>query len=700
MRLERTLQLIGSLSILVLSLWCTMIFHVPAASAHSLQSLHTFVIGSDPVDGSTISNPPGMIRIFFDADLSSASTAHVYAFTPDQHEVDIGQSNIPANNARELDIPLISKDQLLQGSYEVQWTALANDDGHTTHGLIGFNIGHSSTGLSGIAVLGPSTSNCLPQLLSSENNTCSQTINFIGILSVAWDWLVVMALTLWIGILVVEGLLVEQTERNNTLLLRIRQHSRPLQLLSLTALLFGEVVSLILRVAHFTQTANAGSIDLGALQQVLFAASYGYLWLARIGLLLCALGLLRWNNGTSGKAASTLPDSTLFSKATGSSFSQMRQRVLQEQTPQEQPLKRNTQEQTQVKDKEQQEVVAETTSRLPLSRRYIGINLGIAALIVLTFALMSDTVQLAQLHLSAIVLTWLYIVSRSIWLGSAAYLGYVLLPLLPKVEPDRHAEMLVTVLRRFIPLLLASISIFLISQLYQSEVHIRDLQQFLTAPYGRTLLVSYAVIAVLLGFSFYMLLILRPRLTRQTVLLHVVGADLPAKRTRQSSLGQTEHSIRQGFGIAAWLAAALLLCAALMAFFAPPILFPAINYGSGATNQTAPATQPQTQQVGNLSVSLQVVPARANENNIVTIMLRDSTGKPVTDAQVQLSTNMKLMHMETAHATISGGNPVYSTTFAKGSLAFTMGGLWTITVQIQRPHQAAVTTTFEVMLEQ
>src|SRR5579863_6055927 len=39
-----------------------------------------FVIGSDPVDGSTIAAPPKMVRIFFNADISAASVAHVYVF--------------------------------------------------------------------------------------------------------------------------------------------------------------------------------------------------------------------------------------------------------------------------------------------------------------------------------------------------------------------------------------------------------------------------------------------------------------------------------------------------------------------------------------------------------------------------------------------------------------------------------------------
>ena len=73
-----------------------------------------------------------------------------------------GRSHVASNNPQELDTPLLT--QLPEGSYTVRWTALSTTDGRATHGVIGFNIGHSSTGLPGQVILGPSTSNILPQL--------------------------------------------------------------------------------------------------------------------------------------------------------------------------------------------------------------------------------------------------------------------------------------------------------------------------------------------------------------------------------------------------------------------------------------------------------------------------------------------------------------------------------------------------------
>src|SRR5258707_6050062 len=164
------------LSLLLAFTWSPFLARPPAALAHA------FVIGSDPVDGSTINTPPARVRIFFNTPISSASIAHVYVFAAggpsnNGQQVDAAHSSIPAANPLELDTPLIHPASLPQGSYEVKWVAISNDDGHTTTGLIGFNVGQSITGLSGTPILGPSTSNNLPQL------------SLQGGLAVAWDWL-------------------------------------------------------------------------------------------------------------------------------------------------------------------------------------------------------------------------------------------------------------------------------------------------------------------------------------------------------------------------------------------------------------------------------------------------------------------------------------------------------------------------------
>ncbi len=674
--LRPLLMAVLSLCILLALSWLPIVFRPPAALAHA------FVVGSDPVDGSTINTPPTVVRIFFNVPISSASIAHVY-FGIDDQLMDAGRSRVASNNPQELDTPLIT--QLPEGSYTVRWTALSTTDGHATHGVIGFNIGHSSTGLPGQVILGPSTSNILPQL------------SLQGLLAIAWEWLVMAALALWVGILVMEGVILAgdksesgrddggdrgesgrrstrdwedrgEGERSSirdrggrsrveanptfTFMIQVRKQALPLQWLCLAALFAGEIINLVLRATLLTQATNNNGIDPATIRELIVDTTYGHLWLVRIALIGVALAFLWWTTRSTGRQSSGV---------------------------------RNT---------------VSTRGQA----MYIIAWLTLAGLILLTVALSEDITQLAQAHISAVVLNWLFLAAQCTWFGGAAYLGFVLLPLLPAIEPDQHGRALVTLLQRYMPLVLGSIAVLLVSGLFLAETSLSDVQQLITDPFGRALLVKIVLIALMLLLSGYALFFLGPQLHRQVILLPVVNAEMPARRTRQSTLEQGERRLIRTMRSLSYLGAGVLLCAALMSFFAPPIVFPATDHASntsGTSTSSTPSTTNtqaiQTKQVGNLTVSLQVSPARVDYDNTVIVTMNDSGGNPITDAQVQISINMEIMNMGTARATIKGGNPVYITTFGKDE-TFSMFGAWDVVLKILRPNQAAVQVTFQVML--
>ena len=629
------------------------------------QPSHAFVIGSDPVDGSTIPTMPTVVRIFFNAPISPISFADVY--TPDEQRVNASHSIVSSNNPRELDTPLLHPNQLPQGSYTVRWTAIASADGHTTNGVIGFNLGQSSSGLTGQTILGPSTSNS------------PLTLSLIGILAIAWEWLVLTALTFWIGTVIFEGIVIARVERLSALLVQTQKRVRPLQWLCLTALLVGECIALILRAAQFSQIASGGGIDLSALGYLLSQTTYGYLWSLRLLLIFCALAFQWWTTYRPQP-----PLNRAIATRSTSRFGQFRQRATRDVSP--------------VKDGE----VAEEQTTIPgVPGLYSLTWLLLAGLILLTYALTGDAAQLAQLHLSAVVMTWLNLVARCLWFGGLAYLVFVLLPLLPGSEPERYAETLIVLLQRCIPFILGSIGVFLITGLYLTETNIGSFQLFITDPFGRTALVASILIVFMLLLNGYALWQLRPKLVQQTALLPVVNIELPARRSRQTALDSTTRSLRQTLLVHSWLAAAALFCAALMAFFAPPIVFPNIHYTQNG-GPTSPANNTpnlliQTQQVGILSVTLQVLPGRVGYPNTVIVTMNDAHGTLVTNARVQLHTRMELMDMGIAQATISGGNPTYIATFAKDA-AFSMAGRWDIALSIYQSGQSPLQTTFTINL--
>jgi len=670
---------------------------------------HAFVIGSDPVDGSTINAAPSVVRIYFNEAIGPASVAHVFA--PDGHIVDAARSSIPRTNSRELDTPLTTPGALPQGGYTVRWTALSDADGHTTHGVIGFNIGHSSFGLPGQVILGPSTSNIMPQL------------DTFGVLMVAWDWLVMLVLTFWVGILAMEWLEISRaahdrvrTQQTETaaeeiqnvgaglapalhdpaweagnapaLLDQIARQSVPLQWLCLAALLVGEVITLILRTTFLTQGLGGGGIDLGVLGQLILATSYGHLWLVRVACIAAALGLLWW---TTREHSTTTPGAT----PPKSRFGRLRQQVAPESDAGPPIAAENVEAglAPALHDPaweagnapvlhDSSKPAAPRSASLPYW--YRGVGLALAGIILLTMAFSGDEAQLAQPHASAVVLNWLYLVAQSLLFGGFAYLGYILIPLLLAGKPERRTWILVSLLQGLATPALVTSGVLFVSGLFLSESSLTGVQQLISDPYGRTMLIKIILIALVLALSVNALFVIRPRLARR------------------SSQEQGERRLRQSLRIQSWMAGGALLCASLMAFYAPPIVFPAVTYTTPASpNQATPPStslNAQTQQVGNLTVTLQVLPGRVDYANTVIVTINDSSGNPVTDAQVQLRTNMELMDMGTAQATVKGGNPTYIAPFSKDA-AFSMFGVWDIAVRIQRPNQAPVQALFKVTLE-
>ena len=675
MRKRRLPVIVLALIVSILAYICSS-FMLPLPEAQA----HAYVIGSDPVDGSTIRTLPSVVRIFFNAPISSISTAHVYVVEINGL-ADVGASPgyIARASSRELDIPLKTPNSLPQGSYEVRWTAVANDDGHTTYGLIGFNFGVSSNGLSGTPLLGPSTSNSLADI---------QTLNAISILAIVWEWLARVALALWIGILVIERFVLAGSEQTIALVGRIKRQTYSLQWLCLGTLFVGEIVMLILRSSNLTQAFNlaqqidnGNSFSLASLPQLIAGTNYGHLWLLRIAFIATAMGLLYW----------------MRTKNHLQPVPEVPQRITASVINRTGPLQRTTQDHTTSTvaslTKERQEI-AQTTSASSRVQRLLSLWLLLAGLIVLTQAISS--VSGFQLHTSAIVFDWLYRIVQGAWFGGIAYLAYVVFPFLPKAELERRAETVALLLVRLVPYLLSCIGITLVSVLFFAEASLGSAQQLISDPYGRAMLLQLILIALALLLTLYALFVLRPRFTHQALFLPVVNADLPARRTRQSALEQTWHRLKQVMNIQAWLGAGILLCCSFMTFYAPPIVFPNISYSNPATTvpiSNTPAAQ--TKQVGDLSLTLQVLPGKVNAINTVILLITDHSGAPITHATVILDSNMQIMNMGTTHKTLKSGNPVYATTFTK-SQAFNMAGVWQLGVTIQRPGHPSLQTTFQI----
>ena len=422
-------------------------------------------------------------------------------------------------------------------------------------------------------------------------------LDFTSALVVAWEWLILLALAFWVGMLVCEKVALYSGAR-------AQKQTRPLHWLCLVALFVGSIVSLILRTAQLSATP-----DLTTMEHILFTSSYGALWLARMGLIVLAAGLPLFVRRTRRAAAIT--------------------------------------------------------------------GLTLSGLILLTLV-STGTV-------GAAALTWLSLAAQLTWFGVFCYLAYILLPLLRSIEPEWHAETLIELLRRLYSLLLAVAAVLLVSNIYRSAAFPGSVAQFAASSQGQIELIQWLLVAMMLAAGGYALFALR----------HHVACPVP--------LDQTTCVLKRASMLSAGFGALVLLCSTLLAFATAsnPGLLP------GTKSPAAPFATPsptvsgnitQSKRADSLSIALEVTPARVELANTVLVMLTDiQSGKPVENAQITATTTMQAIDMGTTRITMSGGKPVYRAVFPADS-AFSMFGLWNITLLIRQSGHAPVRVVFTILL--
>jgi Uncharacterized protein, homolog of Cu resistance protein CopC len=631
---------------------------------------HAFVIASNPVDGSTIIRVPSDVQIYFNAPISSISTAHVYAVTANGNKVNVnaGASTVSATNPAELITTLKNPGGLPEGSYEVIWTAVALNDGHTTYGIIGFDVGYASTGVTGNALLGPTSSNNIADI---------RNIDFTSALAILWDWLVLLALIFWIGLQIFEHLLLK-AGRGSGLFAQARKRTYSIEWLCLWLMFFGEIIDLTLRITRYAQASIDQGLAIGDLVRFVPLTVYGYIWLVRMLLLIGAMIFLYVTRNPKNKQLELAQQALEKNK-------QLRiTQSLSEQSYNENNVRKTRQ-------------LIETPFIAPATPRGHSIAwLLLVSLITLSFVLTSSVTMVLTPHISAIVLGWLALVAQGVWIGGFAYLAYILLPLLSNTELEYNTETLLYLLRKSTPFLCVGMGVQVFCLLFASEASISDPQQLLNDPFGRTLLIQIILLALTILLTLHALCIVRPKLTHLASLLPVVKGNLPARQTRQTAFSATVKKLQHAAILTTLIGAGMLLCIALQTFYAPPINFPARTY-SNPTATSNGAISTQTRLIGNLAVTLQIAPGRTGFDHAIMLTINDSKGNPVTDAQVTAATNMVLMDMGTQQVTLSGGDPLYTATLDKKD-AFNMPGLWNIDITIERPGQQPVKTSFKMTL--
>jgi methionine-rich copper-binding protein CopC len=96
---------------------------------------HAFPDHSDPRVGSTVSDSPSSVRIWFDSDIEPVFS-RIMVHTMDGKMVDKGDSRVDPKDSTLLEV---SVPPLLPGQYLVIWSVIARD-GHRTMGQYIFTV--------------------------------------------------------------------------------------------------------------------------------------------------------------------------------------------------------------------------------------------------------------------------------------------------------------------------------------------------------------------------------------------------------------------------------------------------------------------------------------------------------------------------------------------------------------------------------
>jgi len=252
---RRGVTLLGGLLLLVL-------FAQPA-------SAHALLVDSDPASGATSASPPRVVRLWFSEDIAPRFGS---ARLVDRDGRSVGGTRVVTQRGdpRLLTLELPA---LPSGAYGVLWRVLSENDGHTTSGVVVFNVGEGSQPLA---------------IATAGREAVARPAD------VARRWIGVCVLAGLIGALAVAGFVLGRAGSAHPagpLAVAIGMARHRLLTFAACCAALGGVVGVADLVAQAARQAPAAGGLRATLVQLLVATRWGHLWLVREAALL-ALAVL------------------------------------------------------------------------------------------------------------------------------------------------------------------------------------------------------------------------------------------------------------------------------------------------------------------------------------------------------------------------------------------------------------------------
>lgn len=144
----------------------------------------------------------------------------------------------------------------------------------------------------------------------------------------------------------------------------------------------------------------------------------------------------------------------------------------------------------------------------------LWLGLTLAAVLIATLSFTGHARAAQAEHRFAVVSDWLHLVAAGIWTGGIFYLILTLPKSMKGFDDLKRLSVLSRAIPRFSNLAVFCVSLMALTGIYNSWVHLEEWRDFVTLPYGITLLVKIALFALLVALGGFNKFVLRPRIVK------------------------------------------------------------------------------------------------------------------------------------------------------------------------------------------
>lgn len=350
-----------------------------------------------------------------------------------------------------------------------------------------------------------------------------QPTDFEQLATIAWQWLLLSALIAWIGTLIASYRLLsafrgQQPAEIAAILHIAAQRQRRQSWLWLSIILTGSAALFWLRLPHVLPQQQLNQApNWPALGSFLLSTPEGWLWLARGGLALLALGLVTGVSILAHRRMRQVQAPDLLTRS-----ERARRRWHRRRPP---PFGVESSQSSSL----EQRFLAE--------RRHAQGSLVIVAALLCTFLLPLTDGPTAQLPITALALNGVVLLTLAMWLGGVLYLASILVPASYIIESAERSQTLVEALSASRPSLTPALFAIALYSVFSVETRLTSFSSLLllfSTPFGLLLIAELALLGVTLLLALYQVRRALPALAQ--------AAWLAARGTVMSVLGGMDVS--------------------------------------------------------------------------------------------------------------------------------------------------------------